>query len=86
MIEKREYYEIAQGNGDKWLRVKLLGIECLKDSEKSKYIKFEMLKMIANDPTLTYCGDLDFEKFKMQYVIDRWVIEVEAILKKKEDN
>lgn len=68
--------------GDKTLyRVVLESDECYLNTPECRFIQFELLRYIAEDPATTACGFNDFRKLTMWHDGTKWIVEAEAIVK-----
>jgi hypothetical protein len=66
-------------------RVVLEGEAYTKGSQESRVDQFRLLKMIAEDPSLTACGMGDFHKLTMTHNGTRWIVEAEAVVDARTD-
>ncbi len=55
---------------------------CTREGPESRYIKFELLRYIAEDPAVSACGHSDFETMKMYHDGFKWIVECEAVVPK----
>lgn len=53
---------------------------CTLGTQMARFLQFELLRTVANDPAISACGLNDFQKLKMSHDGMRWVIEAEAII------
>lgn len=66
------------------VRVRLLmeTEECAKDTPRSRFLKFEILRYIADDPGFSACGNQDFDTMNMYHDGFKWIVVCEAIVPK----
>ncbi len=75
--------QIAQSRYDEnKMRVRLTveSDECHREELKSRFVKVELLRYVADDPSFSACGGQDFDTMKMYHNGVCWVMEFEAIV------
>lgn len=55
---------------------------CAPGTLHSRMLRQELLRYIADDPSFSHCGGVDFQKAKIEHNGSRWVAEFEAIVAK----
>lgn len=53
-----------------------------KRSKEASKVKRELLELLYSTPGLDLCHDTEYEKLKLTYSEDRWVLELEAFIPK----
>ncbi len=56
--------------------------ECPKEGPLSRFIKFELLRYIAEDPQVSACGHSDFDTMNMYHDGFKWIVICEAVVQK----
>lgn len=59
--------------------VKLTTPYCEEHSEDSVFYRFGLLTAVSGNPDLINCGPLRFDRLKVFYDGQRWVLEAEAV-------
>lgn len=82
---QRKYKERLDGEGNRLIKIWLTSDPHPQGSNEAFVAKFQLLQYVANQPDLTTCSGIPFEKLKMYWNESElyWVIEVEATIKKE---
>jgi hypothetical protein len=59
--------------------VRLISPVCGLHEPESIMLRFELLRMVVDNPDLIACGGSRFEQLKVFYDGDKWVLEVSAV-------
>jgi hypothetical protein len=62
-------------------RVLIESEDCEWGTQHCKYVQFELLGYIANDPSVSACGYSEFKKLTMLHNGTKWIVEAEATVK-----
>ena len=62
-------------------RLTLESEPCVLGTQKCRFVQFELLRYIAEDPAVTACGTSDFHRMTMKHDGSHWIVEAEAIVK-----
>lgn len=56
--------------------------ECVPGTLHSRLLRQEILRVVADDPSFTQCGGVDFQKARIEHNGSRWVAEFEALVQR----
>lgn len=64
-------------------RVRIESDPCEKGSVFARQLASMLFQNLADDPSLTLCGYEPFQTFKMHHNGERWIIELESIVRRQ---
>lgn len=59
--------------------VRLCSPMCGRNDQESIMLRFELLRMVIDNPDLITCGAARFEQLRVFYDGDKWVLEASAV-------
>jgi hypothetical protein len=65
-------------------RTRIVSLDCFPESDEYHKYKFGLLKQLSEDPTLSLCNSVGFQKMSMEHTGKNWEIICEAIVKEKD--
>jgi hypothetical protein len=80
-MQRSPLTETRIGENQTRYRVTLFSDPCPAGTQLARFLQFELLRTIANDPSVTACGTTDFQTMTMNHDGEKWVVICEAIAK-----
>lgn len=77
---KRQVSTLPIGTTQKRHKVKIESDPCVVGSLESRFFQFDLISKLANQPDLSTCGSVDFQRMLMYHNGSCWVAEFEAIV------
>jgi hypothetical protein len=59
--------------------VTIVSDPCTANTQMSRHLQFEILRMMADNPSLCVCGSVEFQTMKMAHDGSKWVVSLEAV-------
>lgn len=76
---KRVVKSTNLGGGQTRYTTRLEGDDCALGTQEYKFLQWELLRQIVDQPDLVQCGFLPYEKLKVFHTGQHWVAEAEAV-------
>ena len=76
---KRTVLRTVIGEDQERIRVRIETDECVPESQAAHFFVFELLRHLAEQPDLSACGMVPFQKLSIFHDGKRWIAEAEAV-------
>jgi hypothetical protein len=77
---KRLTSSVPIGTTRKRNKTKIESDSCTIGTQEARFAQFDLLKLLAEQPDLSACGGVDFQRMIMFHNGNCWVVELEAVV------
>jgi hypothetical protein len=77
---KRTTSSVPIGTTQKRNKTKIESDECVVGTQEARFAQFDLLQRLAEQPDLSSCGGVDFQKISMYHNGKSWIVECEAVV------